>query len=217
MQQGKKTIFYTRDELISRLAGYERTLIDLGTGDGRFVYRQAGENPHIFYIGVDAIGENMQELSQRVLKKPTRGGRPNAIFIVASIENLPPELTGLADTITINFPWGYLLKALIQPEFHILRSIVTLAKPDARLVMLVNYSVFENQNYIERLDIPAMTTDRITEVLQPTYKQAGIILTNFAFLSRDVPHRTTWGQRLILGSARETLLLEGLINPLSVV
>ena len=47
----------------------EGVIIDIGTGDGRFVYQSARQNPNKFYIGIDpntrAAGEDLREdLSQ---------------------------------------------------------------------------------------------------------------------------------------------------------
>ena len=46
-------------------------------------------------------------------RKPARGGAPNALFIVAAAEALPEPLTGIADEITINYPWGSLLRIVV--------------------------------------------------------------------------------------------------------
>src|SRR5690349_3100653 len=89
-----------------RLAPYSRVALDLGTGDGRYVYRQAQAHLDTFYIGVDATREHLAEYSAKVGKKPSRGGLPNVLYVLANAGALPEELTGLADVITINFPWG---------------------------------------------------------------------------------------------------------------
>lgn len=212
IQVGKKTQDVSSDELKGRMDAYQKVLIDIGTGDGLFVYRWAAENPDVFCIGVDAVGENMREASSKSLKKPARGGRPNTLFVVASVESLPVELNDTADTITVNFPWGSLLKALVLPEAQILKGVARLAKPRARFVALLNYSVFKDQDYSDRIGLPALNEETITEVLKPAYAAASIHITGYAFLGKEVPHRTSWGQRLILGGARETLMIEGLIS-----
>ncbi|MGH9825164.1 MAG: class I SAM-dependent methyltransferase, partial [Blastocatellia bacterium] len=102
VQRGKKTVEMNREELHAASADYAGVLLDIGTGDGKFVYRGAVEHPDTFCIGLDAIGENMREVSGKATRKAARGGVPNALFIVESVESLPGELRGLADTITIN-------------------------------------------------------------------------------------------------------------------
>ncbi|HKX26353.1 MAG TPA: class I SAM-dependent methyltransferase [Blastocatellia bacterium] len=209
---GKKTAQWGLEELQARMVNYREVMIDLGTGDGQFVYRHAAAHPDSFCIGLDAVGENMQEASSRTLRKPARGGLPNALFVVAGVESLPDELSGLADLITVNFPWGSLLKALVAPEPEILQSVARLAKPGARFIALLNYSVFKDPDYVERLGLPNLDEETVTLLLEPAYAAAAIRLTGYSRLRAEVPHRTTWGQHLILGSARETLMLEALIN-----
>jgi 16S rRNA (adenine(1408)-N(1))-methyltransferase len=79
-------------------------LIDLGTGDGRFVLAAAAEHPERLVVGVDASAAAMAEPSRRAAANPRRGGRPNALFVVAGAESLPPELDGSADWLTAWFP-----------------------------------------------------------------------------------------------------------------
>ena len=38
---------------------------------------------------------------------------PNALFVVAAAERVPAELHGLADELTILFPWGSLLRGAL--------------------------------------------------------------------------------------------------------
>jgi|SRR5262245_3330380 len=212
IQLGKKTLEFSADELRERINGYEHVLIDIGTGDGLFVYRWAAAHTDTFCIGMDAAALNMREVSAKTIRKPARGGLPNALFVVASLERLPPELEGLADMITINFPWGALLKALVTPDVQSLKAIAGLAQSNARLVALINYSVFKDQEYATRIGLPNLTPEFIQEVLKPNYAAASIEIMGYSFLQKEVPHRTTWGQHLILGSSRETLMIEAVVS-----
>jgi 16S rRNA (adenine(1408)-N(1))-methyltransferase len=90
---------------LSLLTG-QGVVIDIGTGDGRFVYQLARENPRKFYIGIDVNPEPLQKISRKVHRKPTKGGLPNAIFIQATVEALPPELDGVADEVHIHSRGG---------------------------------------------------------------------------------------------------------------
>ena len=212
VQRGKKKIEMNRVQMLAGTAKYPAILLDLGTGDGKFVYRWAVEHPDTFCIGLDANGENLQEVSSKVTRKPARGGVPNALFVVAPVESLPDELRGLADTITINYPWGSLLAALARPDDHILQSIVSMAKPGATLTALLNYSVFQDSDYVERLGLPELDEDYVRSVLVNKYRSAGLDIQRFEFLTREVPHRTSWGQSLILGGGRETLIIEATVT-----
>jgi 16S rRNA (adenine(1408)-N(1))-methyltransferase len=212
VQRGKKTVDVSREELNAATSGYAKVLVDLGTGDGKFVYRWAVQHPDTFCIGLDAIGDNLQEVSAKVARKHSKGGIANAVFVVAAVENLPLELNELADTITINYPWGSLLSALVTPDESVLRSIARLGKPNSRFLVLLNYSVFQDSEYAERLGLPELTADYVESVLKTRYRLVGIEIEQYRFLQKEAPHRTSWGQSLILGGGRETLVVEGVVR-----
>lgn len=206
-QVGKSLVTLTRAELLGRLTGHARVLVDVGTGDGRFVYRWAGAHPDTFCVGLDAVGERMREVSHRASRKPSRGGRTNALFVVAAVEALPEELSGLADTLAVNFPWGSLLSALVRPDPEVLAGLRGLLKPGGELVMLLNQSVLDDRPYAERLGLPPLTDERFEEVVGPAYLAAGFQVREQRLLEGEAPHQTSWGQHLTLGSARRTRLV----------
>ena len=115
-----------------------RITIDLGTGDGRF-YHSARRDPARLFIGVDPVADAMAEYSRRAIRKPQRGGTPNTLFVVSSLEALPDELTGLADRPTIHFPWGSLLRAVALPDPEALACIARLCRPGATLEVILSY------------------------------------------------------------------------------
>jgi 16S rRNA (adenine(1408)-N(1))-methyltransferase len=188
----------------------------VGTGDGRFVLDQARKFPHKFCIGIDAAADAMRQASQKTTAKPARGGVSNALFVWASVEDLPPELHGIASEITINYPWGSLLQVLVAPDLKVLEGIARLARPGASLTILINFSVFENQAYCQKLGLPELTLDRAKTVLTECYRGVGIEVKRVQILDQNVPHRTTWGQKLTQGSGcRQTLLIEARITQLN--
>ena len=92
--RGKASLDLDFNELTERLANYNRIILDLGTGDGKFAFCHADKFPSHFVIGVDSCRENLHEYSRAKL--------PNLLFIIASAQNLPRELNGLVSRITIN-------------------------------------------------------------------------------------------------------------------
>ena len=66
-------------------------VVDLGTGDGRFVYQSARQNPQRFYLGIDASANLLAKISEKIHRKPAKGGLKNALFIQAAVEALPEE------------------------------------------------------------------------------------------------------------------------------
>jgi hypothetical protein len=52
-------------------------IIDIGTGDGRFVYRSVRRNPNKFYIGIDPNVRPLEKISEKIHRKPNKGGAPS--------------------------------------------------------------------------------------------------------------------------------------------
>lgn len=128
--QGKTSLEINETEFANRIAGYQNIQIDIGTGDGRYVRCLAQKHPNEFFIGIDACRENLRENSQTKL--------PNALFIIANAQALPPELTGLADEIIINFPWGSLLESLLTGNSAFFNGLAGICKPTTGLQVCLN-------------------------------------------------------------------------------
>src|SRR5262245_64561053 len=79
----------------------------------------------------------MAELSRRAARPERKGGRPNALFILAAAEALPAELTGLADAVEVRFPWGSLLRGVLGADEGVAAGVVGLLKPGGGLEMLL--------------------------------------------------------------------------------
>lgn len=77
--RGKKIFNLSRADLIKHIQEYDIIAIDIGTGDGRFVYELAQDNPNWFCIGIDSERSNLEEYSAKIHKKPSRGGLPKPI------------------------------------------------------------------------------------------------------------------------------------------
>lgn len=84
--------------------------MDVATGDGLFVYNSARRNPQTLFIGVDANSRPLQKISERIHRKPAKGGLPNVLFLQSAVETLPSELDKTANEVHVNFPWGSLLR-----------------------------------------------------------------------------------------------------------
>lgn len=56
--KGTKTVDLSKDELTEIIGQFDRVHIDLGTGDGRNIYKLAINDQNTFYIGIDPVKEN---------------------------------------------------------------------------------------------------------------------------------------------------------------
>jgi 16S rRNA (adenine(1408)-N(1))-methyltransferase len=55
----------------------------------------------------------MAEASRRAARSARKGGLANAAFVVAAAEAPPADLAGLAGLVTVQLPWGSLLRGVI--------------------------------------------------------------------------------------------------------
>src|SRR5688500_19150299 len=75
----------------------EGVVMDIGTGDGRYVSAAARANPNKFYIGIDANAKPLEKISMRATRKVKKGGLPKAMFVQDDVEDLPAEFDATAD------------------------------------------------------------------------------------------------------------------------
>jgi 16S rRNA (adenine(1408)-N(1))-methyltransferase len=196
--RGKATEQIDAATLRARAAACDGVTIDLGTGDGRFAYRYAIEYPQRLVIGIDPVRENLREMSARAARKPDRGGAPNALFVVASIEQSPPELHGIADEIFVTLPWGSLMRGIIVADDAVLAAIASMARAGAALRIVLNTRIFDDPVPVEVRDLPEVTPDYVRDVLSPAYARHGIEITSARWMEAEevAAIGTTWAKRL---------------------
>lgn len=128
--RGKTSLDMDLTELKNRITNYNRIILDLGTGDGRYVHHLAQRNPHSFIIGIDSCRENLREYSRAKL--------PNMLFVIANAQCLPCELNGLISHITINFPWGSLLESLLTSNSKLMCGLESISSSAASIDLHLN-------------------------------------------------------------------------------
>jgi 16S rRNA (adenine(1408)-N(1))-methyltransferase len=176
----------------------EGIVIDIGTGDGLFAYQCARLNPNKLYIGIDANPRPLEKISKKVFRKPAKGGAPNAIFLQASIDELPSELDDTADEVHIHFPWGSLLQGIARGDERTLQNLRRLCAPEALLEIVLAIDPDRDQTEIKRLDIPVITLAYIDSKLSSRFRRNGFeIVERGKFEPTDWPAlRTSWAKRL---------------------
>ena len=176
----------------------EGVIIDIGTGDGRFVYQSARLNPNKFYIGIDPNTRPLEKISEKIHRKPAKGGAPNVLFIQSAVEDLPAELDGVADEVHVHFPWGSLLRAVATGDVDVLRNLRRICASGALLEIVVGLDPERDQSEIERLGITSLTLEFIDNVLVSNYAAAGFrIVERGIIAAADWPKlNTSWAKRL---------------------
>lgn len=187
----------------------EGIVIDIGTGDGHFVYRLARQNPKKFFIGVDASPRPLEKISEKIHRSPAKGGLPNVLFIQAAVEELPPELDGVADEVHIHFPWGSLLRAVAAGDEKVLQSLRKVCSQEALLEIIIGLDAERDRTEIERLGLGPLSIEFIDAELGGRYQAAGFEIVERGVLpSSEWPRlETSWAKRLGGSEGREVIYI----------
>ncbi len=162
-------------------------MIDVGTGDGTFVYQSARNNPGTFYLGIDANARPLAKISEKIHRKSAKGGVDNLLFVQASVENLPEELDGVANVVHVHFPWGSLLRGVATGEELVLHNLRRICADGAMLEVLIGLDPDRDLAEIARLELPPLTSEYLTNELVPKYRAAG-----FEMIERGVISPLSW-------------------------
>jgi len=176
----------------------EGIVIDIGTGDGRFVSAAARANPNKFFVGVDANAKPLEKPSMKATRKAAKGGLPNAMFVQAAVEDLPEEFDGVADEIHVHFPWGSLLKAVATGELRIIESLRRIAALGCMLEIVIGIDPARDRKELERLGIPDLTPIVLHSFLVPKYTSAGFQVLESRRLDSSEWSKleTSWARKL---------------------
>ena len=181
--------------------------MDIGTGDGRFVYESAKENPEKLFIGIDPNSKPLRKISMKATRKPARGGLANVLFIRAAIEELPTELDNTADAIHIHFPWGSLLGAIANGDERILRSLHRISAPGCLLEVVIGFDPERDRRELERLGISNFSLDYVRSTLAARYEAARLKVKEIGLLAKGEWTRlhSSWARGLSSNDAREVV------------
>jgi 16S rRNA (adenine(1408)-N(1))-methyltransferase len=169
--------------------------VDLGAGDGSYVLYRAATDPHQFAIAVDANPDALTAGAWRA----KRGRVANSAFLVEGVERLPPELARVADEVTVHFPWGSLLRGLVDGSCAIVGPIAGLMKIGAELRVLVSAVDRDGVGVVT----PAVIASRCV-----AYAEHGLHLIDACWASTAVvaESRSSWAKRLAVGRARQGVI-----------
>jgi 16S rRNA (adenine(1408)-N(1))-methyltransferase len=176
----------------------EGVIIDIGTGDGRYVYQSARRNPNKFYIGIDPNTRPLEKISEKIHRKPAKGGASNVLFVQSSVEDLPAELDGVANELHVHFPWGSLLRAVAAGDIAVLRNLRRICAVGALMEIVIGIDPVRDQTEIARLGLTRLTLEFIDSVLRQNYAVAEFEIVERGILSpSEWSHLdTSWAKRL---------------------
>ncbi|HKW77579.1 MAG TPA: class I SAM-dependent methyltransferase [Candidatus Limnocylindria bacterium] len=160
----------------------------MGAGDGHASLRAARKDPTLLAIAMDPSSDRLRDASRAAARQSIANG----LFVVAAIEQLPTELTGRADEVTINFPWGTLLTGLVKGETSVLAPLARLAKAGAPVRMLLSVGERDRSTGLPPLDPDTL------EARAPAYARAGFDVAECRAATADevAGSNSSWARRL---------------------
>ena len=176
-------------------------MIDVGTGDGRAVLETAARQPSTLVLGMDASAPAMAEASRRAARHARKGGLPNAGFVVAAAEAPPVELVGLADALTVLFPWGSLLRGVLGRDEAVAAGLDSVVAPDGSIELLLAPSARD------RLDGLPTEIAAIVDAAARTFEAFGFELVDGRRATTDEVRASgsTWARRLGVAGRQGTV------------
>jgi len=181
---------------------FEKVFLDIGTGDGRYVYKSALSNPNYLYIGIDPAS-NLKEYQREI----NRNRLQNAILINSSIENFNPEVTHFFDKITILLPWGNLLKYTATADQNFFEKITKLLKNNGEIQIIFGFNEELEEKETKRLNLVELTEKELSYLKQLYENLNNLELVSFNEISyKDLEDfETTWAKKLSFGKNRQYL------------
>jgi 16S rRNA (adenine(1408)-N(1))-methyltransferase len=173
------------------------------------VLAAAAAQPDRLVVGVDANATAMATASRRAAARPSRGGLPNALFVVAAAEALPAELDGVADLVTVHFPWGSLLRGLLGADPATMTGLTRVLRPGGSLQLLVSSTDRDRGAGVAPIQAATL------RALAQSYAAWGLTATETrpATVADVAAAHSTWGKRLGVGTRRPAWLLRAQLAP----
>ncbi|MBR2283239.1 MAG: 16S rRNA (adenine(1408)-N(1))-methyltransferase NpmA [Ruminococcus sp.] len=203
-----------RAELEELAAGFSSVCVDIGTGDGKRIYRIAAKSPERLYIGIDPVRENMQETARKKSRKPAKGGIANLLLVVGAVEELPEELYGVAGEVTVFFPWGSLLECIVKPVGESMEQIRRIARNDADFTFVTTYSTSYESAEIDRRQLPDISIEYLRTEYSQRLSGLGFEVSSVRQLTQSevMDIGSQWAKRLAGGRKRDYFIITGKIS-----
>jgi hypothetical protein len=156
---------------------------------------------------VDAVAAGLRDVSQSA----ARAGVDNLVYVRAAVEELPAELAGVADRVTIVLPWGSLLAAVARPDVAILDRIRRICAPGATVTVLLSVDTLRDAAEARRLGLPVLDDAHVDGPLRAGYADAGFALSSVQAMDTEqllAGWPSTWARRLRHGRPRTMLRID---------
>ena len=175
-------------------------IIDIGTGDGSFALRLAKDYPDRYIIGIDPNHQALAKTSLKSNVSESKDRLANLVFVLASIEDLPAVLDGVANQVFINFPWAGLMQKLLSGDAGVWACLSRICQIGAFIEIVISY----DPSHDGKIGLPVVDEHYIHGQLAPALQSVGLQVTSFTELSsEDIKnYPSSWGKKLAHGRPR---------------
>jgi len=175
-------------------------IVDIGTGDGSFALSMAKKHPDRYIIGIDPNHQNLAKTSLKSQPSPSKDSLPNLLFVLASVQDLPSQIDGIANQVFINFPWSGLMQSLLLADTITWQNIGRICQPGALIEIIFSYDQVRDA----KLGLPQINPDYIHIDLAPRLHDLGFGVTGFSAVSQSElkSFPSSWAKKLAFGKDR---------------
>ncbi len=201
-----KEIQITDEEFLNKINSYNKVIIDLGTGQGSFVYFNALENKDCFYIGLDSCRESMKKYAIKQFKNKVE----NLIYVIMNAQNIDKVLGNKCSEVYINLPWGSLLQGIFNEDLGIINSISKIAKSGCKINICFSYDEKFEKNEIEKRALPELNEEYFENQFKHIYNKHNIVIENIEYIVKDkLTFISKWMKVLTESKSRKFYIING--------
>ncbi len=179
-------------------ARYRRRHADIGTGDGKYAIDLARRASDTAVVAIDA---NLDHLRGARRRDPA-----NLRFVTANALAWPLESLPRVDAVTINFPYGSLLRGLVERDPALLERLDALLAPGGSIEARVNATA---------LIAGGLDPSRAPAAIASALRQVAGVRVSMRPVDRDelCAFPSSWARRLGFGRDTDAWLIEGRRQP----
>jgi 16S rRNA (adenine(1408)-N(1))-methyltransferase len=180
---------------------YQNAILEIGCGDGRYLYRNAKESPGTFFVGVEPNHKQLEQVSNKAYREKL----PNLVYVLSSFEDLPANLNGQFTEVVILLPWGSLLAYLVKNPLGFAQRIIKLrATGGLRVRVVFGFNPQLEPSETSRLNLSYTENSRVRDTLIESFLSLGATNTKNALLdSKSLKELgTPWSKKISANSKR---------------
>ena len=194
------------EDFLNKISSYSESVIDLGTGQGAFIYFNALENKNCFYVGLDSCKESMKKYAIKQHKNKIE----NLIYVIMNAQNIGKVMENKFSQVYVNLPWGSLLQGIFKEELGIINSISKISKSNCKINICFSYDEKFEKNEIEKRELPFLSEEYFESEFKNLYAKYGIVINNIERIVKDKLNFTSkWMKVLTESRSRKFFVISG--------